>query len=101
MMLPAFPRVLAPVFAGAVLLPADWVLGAAAVHFVAAFVYAGLIWAAAVLWLLVAGGPWRLAVVLAPLVISGVAVVLMLSVAVVVAARRWLWLARSTLRLWR
>lgn len=100
MRLPGFSRLLASASDAGLLLPALVVVGVLGMHVVVALLYAVLVWACVVIWLLAAGGPWGLVLALGPVVISALVVVFLL-LGAMVAGARWLWLSRGTLRLWR
>ena len=76
--------------------------GAAAVHVLASALYAAVAWLALLAWASIAGAPGSVlaALLVAPLVVSGVALALLVA-CLAWRGVRWLWLCRGTLRLRR
>ena len=69
-------------------------------HVVVAALYAVTLWVSLVAYLAITGGPWLLALALAPLLVSGGVFAILLLCAAVRGAR-WLWRSRGTWRWWR
>lgn len=73
--------------------------GVVAVHVLIACLYAATLWLSLVAYLLIVGGPWHLALVFAPLLISGGAIALLV-LDLTLLGIRWLWRSRGTWRWW-
>lgn len=80
-------------------LPLAVAAGVVAVHVLIACLYAVTLWLSLVAYLLIIDGPWRLALVFAPLLISGGAIALLL-LDLTLLGIRWLWRSRGSWR-WR
>lgn len=86
-----------PTMPVAVPLAASAATGVAAVHVLIASLYAVMLWLSLVAYLLIIDGPWHLALLAAPLLIScGVVWLLVFDAALL--GLRWLWRSRGTWR---